>query len=73
MVVSRSRSHANLVAPQPRDGAHNAIRPDDGDRQDDRRVFTLRIRARRPRHSPTLLRQQMGTRVRPFLSDVLSD
>jgi hypothetical protein len=42
---------------QLRNGAHNAIRPNDGDRQDDRRVFALRIRARRPCHSPPLLRQ----------------
>ena len=39
-------------------------RPHDRDRKDDRRLSTLRIRPRRPRHPPPLLRQPMGTRVR---------
>ena len=43
------------------------IRPHDSNRKDDRRVSTLRIRARRPRHPPPLLRQPLGTRVRPSI------
>ena len=76
VVVSRSRSRANLIARRINHNRAMArtmpIRPDDSDRQDDRRVLALRIRARRPCHSPPLLRQQMGTRVRPFLSNVFS-